>query len=240
MRKELMIVPPEFNLQNARTAFLITDPRLFSIAAAAGILGKKKGTIFNTASVHLLSGVSEPVVIAGPAFGGAAAAVAAETLIANGIRVLIQIGSCGSLCEEHRIGDVIVPDEVLAMDGVALVYGNGRTRFSTSSRLYDLLREAIGFSAGSCTIASTDALFLETPTMLQEMKSIGAEGVEMEFAAVVSVGELRGIETAGALIVSDRPFEIEPAEGFSRKEFKKRCGEFLQTVTGARSLRQSG
>src|SRR4051812_5908798 len=61
----------------------------------------------------------EPLTVQATGMGGPSAAIVVEELIALGARTLIRIGTCGALTDAHSIGELVVPEVALALDGTS-------------------------------------------------------------------------------------------------------------------------
>src|SRR2546421_7201853 len=88
--------------------------------------------------------------------GGPSAAIVAEELIALGARTLVRIGTCGSLVEELRIGDLVPVGSVLAEDGASRALGAGPAVSPEPE-----LAEAVAAAAGRdpATVVSSDLFY---------------------------------------------------------------------------------
>ena len=55
--------------------------------------------------------------------GGPSAAIVFHELAELGVRRAIRVGTCGALSSELRLGDLVVAESALALDGTSKAYG---------------------------------------------------------------------------------------------------------------------
>ena len=131
----------------------------------------------------------ELLTIQATGMGGPSAAIVVEELIALGARTLVRIGTCGALTDAHAIGDLVVPEAALALDGTSRALGaNGRVLPDA-----DL---ALAVDAPRVTAATVDLFYGDPETG-------GADVVEMECATLFRIANLREVRAAAVLGVSD-------------------------------------
>jgi uridine phosphorylase len=121
--------------------------------------------------------------------GGPSAAIVVEELIALGATTFIRIGTCGALTEEHAIGDLVVPEAALALDGTSRGLG-------ADSRVLPDPELAGALHAPRVVAASVDVFYGAPETG-------DADVIEMECATLFQVARLRGVRAAAVLGVSD-------------------------------------
>jgi len=175
---------------------------------------------------------SDQLFLAGPAVGAPMAVMCLEKLIALGAKKVILYGWCGSLREELRALDVLLPTEALSEEGTSAHYtqSEGRQVPDASPSLYKKLAELLAtadFSYQSGKIWTTDAPYRETRTKIAEYAAQGIYGVDMEFSALCTVAAFRGIELAAVMLVSDEIWRQPWQPQFSQKEFKLRSRSLL-------------
>ena len=143
----------------------------------------------------------DPVTVQSTGMGGPSAAIVVEELNELGARTLVRIGTCGSLVEELRTGELVPVGSVLAEDGASRALGAGPAVSPEPE-----LAEAVAAAAARepATIVSSD-LFYDPRRQGKEdsWRDAGAVAVEMEAAAVLRVAELRGVPAACLLGVTD-------------------------------------
>jgi DeoD family purine-nucleoside phosphorylase len=147
-----------------------------------------------------------PVTVQSTGMGGPSAAIVVEELIELGARTFIRIGTCGSLVPELRLGELLAVEAAIAADGASQALGvDGRAEPDA------LLTEAL--EARPATVVSSDLFYDPRPEINERWVEAGAQAIEMEAAAVLSVAARRGVRAACLLAVTD-----ELADGRVRME----------------------
>lgn len=133
-------------------------------------------------------------------------AITTEILCAAGVESLIRIGSCGSLQEDIRIGDLVIVTGALRGEGTTSYYVP--KNFSTLSHpeIVGALTEAakslnVRYHLGS--VFTTDALFQETPELIQELEQQKVSGIDMVTSTFLTVAQVRHKKACAILAVSD-------------------------------------
>lgn len=142
----------------------------------------------------------EPLSIQSTGMGGPSAAIVVEELIALGARRLVRIGTCGALSDELEVGALLAAVDALPADGTSASLGaDGRVAgdLGLTERLVDAGAEPV-------TVATTD-LFYDGRGGAGDWLRSGAAAVEMETATLFRLAELRGVEAAAVLGVTDVP-----------------------------------
>jgi uridine phosphorylase len=193
----------------------------------------------NTAflDLHLFDDTDGTIgVIGGFGIGAPAATSALESLAAIGVRRFVGIGTAGALDRGLDVGDVVVCDRAIRDEGVSHHYlpsalwaepGAALTR-----RLHDSLDAAdlAPQRAGAWTI---DAPFRETVDEARHYAAIGATVVEMEAAALFSVGEVRHVEVASAFAISDSLADGEWVPQFGHPRLHERLARMVPAAVAA-------
>jgi uridine phosphorylase len=169
----------------------------------------------------------EPLTIQSTGMGGPSAAIVLEELCDLGLRHAIRVGTCGALASDLALGDLVVADAALAADGTSQALG-AAARVVCDAALVEALRVAAGAIGGGgasdltaggagCggaadplrarvrvgTVATSDLFYDRDPARARAWVSSGALAVEMEAAALLRVGELRGVAIGCLLAVTD-------------------------------------
>lgn len=133
-------------------------------------------------------------------------AITTEILCAGGVESLIRIGSCGSLQEEIKIGDLIIVTGALRGEGTTSYYVP--KNFSTLSHpeIVRALTEAakglkLRYHLGR--VYTTDALFQETPELIEELEQQRISGIDMVTSTFLTVAQVRHKKAGAILAVSD-------------------------------------
>lgn len=128
---------------------------------------------------------------------GAPACVAGlEEIIALGAKKIVQFGCCGIL-DQSRVGDkIIIPSSAVRDEGTSYHYISGSEEISADPAsiaiaVQCLKRHQIPYVVGK--VWTTDAIYRETQTLIEERKMQGCIAVEMECSASLAVAKFRGI-----------------------------------------------
>ena len=140
----------------------------------------------------------ELLTIQSTGMGGPSAAIVLEELAMLGVKRAIRVGTCGALDGALGLGDLVVAREAIAADGASRALGAGE-RVAASGAL----ASALGAAGAAGLVASADLFYDPDPSRLEAWRAAGALAVEMEAAALFRVGELRGVEVAAVLAVTD-------------------------------------
>lgn len=138
----------------------------------------------------------EPLTIQATGMGGPSAAIVATELAELGARRLVRVGTCGSLVDALRLGDLVVVTEAIAGDGTSRALGAGE-RVAADPELLDALRAGAP-DAASGPVVTTDVFYGPAPD-----GAGAALAVEMEAAAILQVARLRGVAAGCVLAVTD-------------------------------------
>jgi purine-nucleoside phosphorylase len=129
--------------------------------------------------------------------GAPSAAIVIEELAELGVRRAIRVGTCGALHPGLLLGDLLCADAALTGDGISSALGDGVARPDPT------LRERLARDAESVLIASTDFFYEPSPKLREQWVAAGARAVEMEAAALFTLGERLGLGVGCLLVVSD-------------------------------------
>jgi DeoD family purine-nucleoside phosphorylase len=150
----------------------------------------------------------EPMTIQSTGMGGPSAAIVLEELCDLGLTHAIRVGTCGALHGDLGLGDLVVADAALACDGASRALG-AEALVPADARLVAALHAAArhaqldGARVHGGPIATSDLFYERDRTRARAWHEAGALAVEMEAAALLQVGRLRGIRVACLLAVSD-------------------------------------
>jgi len=133
-------------------------------------------------------------------------AITTEILCAGGAESLIRIGSCGSLQEHVKIGDLVIVTGALRGDGTSRYYVP--ENFSTGAHpdIVNALKQAAE-SLGVCChlgrVFTTDALFQETPELIRQLNQQSISSIDMVTSTFLTISQVRGKKAGAVLAVSD-------------------------------------
>src|SRR5712671_5331834 len=155
----------------------------------------------------------KPVSVQGTGMGCPGATIVFEELIQLGCKKLIRVGTCGGLQASHALGDMIVAISAVPADSTAMHLVNNEPHCPTAS--WNIVHEAVHIAKHSDQklhigpIVSSDLFYNPNEGQYERWSKRGVLAVEMEAAALFTVGALHGIETGCLLTVSDIVVEGE-------------------------------
>ena len=148
------------------------------------------------------------------------AAITTEILCAGGVEWLLRIGSCGSLQKKVKIGDLVIVTGARRGEGTSPYYVP--QNFSTLSNS-EIVRALVEAAKSLKTryhlgwVYTTDALFQETPALIEELEQQGIAGIDMVTSAFLTVAQVRGKKAGAIMAVSDEC--LTGAMGFRHPRF---------------------
>ncbi len=162
---------------------------------------------------------NKKITVMSTGIGGPAAAIAIEELAQLGVKTIIRVGTCGSLDRLINIGDVVVAEAALRMDGTTRQYvQEGYPAAASPDVIIALCKaaSALGVRYRSGLSASSDAFYVGegkksfakyTPEysrrLSRDMHNANILCIEMETSTLFTLGRLFGIRTGAALAVID-------------------------------------
>jgi uridine phosphorylase len=133
-------------------------------------------------------------------------AITTEILCGAGAQSLIRVGSCGSLQERVKIGDLLIVTGAVRGDGTSRYYV--AENFSTIA--HPNIVNALCKAADSLNVHyhlgwvfTTDALFQETPELIQQLNEQNVASIDMVTSTFLTIAQVRGKIAGAVLAVSD-------------------------------------
>jgi uridine phosphorylase len=133
-------------------------------------------------------------------------AITTEILCGAGAEALIRVGSCGSLQDNVKIGDLVIVTGALRGDGTSRYYV--AENFSTVAHgdIVNALKQAaddlkVRYHLG--WIFTTDALFQETPELIHQLNQQNVSSIDMVTSTFLTISQVRGKKAGAVLAVSD-------------------------------------
>ncbi len=154
-----------------------------------------------------------PVSVQGTGMGCPGATIVFEELIQLGCKKLMRVGTCGGLQAHHALGDLIVALSAVPADATATHLVGGEPHCPTAS--WQLVHDAVhvakeaGQEMHVGPIVSSDLFYNPDDGQYERWSRRGVLAVEMEAAALFTVGALRGVQAGCLLTVSDIVVEGE-------------------------------
>jgi DeoD family purine-nucleoside phosphorylase len=154
-----------------------------------------------------------PVSVQGTGMGCPGATIVFEELVQLGAKKLLRVGTCGGLQPHHALGDLIVAISAVPADSTAMHLVGNEPHCPTAS--WELIHGAVHVAkeieqpmhVGS--IVSSDLFYNPDDGQYERWSKRGVLAVEMEAAALFTVGALRGVQAGCLLTVSDIVVEGE-------------------------------
>lgn len=185
---------------------LIPGPRERSQMILGGLEDTRKAFAFLDYEAHTGSHKGKRITVANGGRYAADTAITTELLCAAGVESLIRIGSCGGLQKKVRIGDLVIVTAALRGEGTTPYYVP--KNFSTVAHP-DIVR-ALVEAAKSLKVRyhlgwvyTTDALFQETPDLIDGLEQQGISCIDMVTSAFLTVAQVRNKKAGAILAVSD-------------------------------------
>lgn len=132
--------------------------------------------------------------------------ITTEILCGAGAQSLIRVGSCGSLQEHVKIGDLVIVTGAMRGDGTTGYYVPKNFSTVAHPEIVRALRGAadslnVRYHLG--WIFTTDALFQETPELIQELNEQNISSIDMVTATFLTIAQVRQKKAGAILAVSD-------------------------------------
>ncbi len=133
-------------------------------------------------------------------------AITTELLCAGGVQSLIRIGSCGSLNSKVKIGDLVVVTGAVRGEGTTPYYVPRSFSTVADLEIVGALKKAAKSLKARVHLGwvyTTDALFRETPELLEELNQQGIVAIDMVTSAFLTVAQVCNKKAGAILAVSD-------------------------------------
>lgn len=133
-------------------------------------------------------------------------AITTEILCAAGAQSLIRVGSCGSLQAQVKIGDLVIVTGALRGEGTTKYYVP--ESFSTTAHpdivaALQKAAESLNLRYHLGWIFTTDALFQETPELIQQLNAQNVLTIDMVTSTFLTIAQVREKKAGAILAVSD-------------------------------------
>jgi len=176
--------------------------------------------------LHLFHAADRPPFGAVTAAKGAPMAAAqVEELAALGFEQLWLVGPVGHPSRAEApilpVGDLVVATAALVYEGTSPHYQPGVERQHTDPAMVERLRRSLdqnGRAGHVGVVATTDGLYRETASFLQEVIDRGATAIDMELSAMLTACRATGLRLAALFVISDvvhlkRGWELSTSPG---------------------------
>ena len=153
------------------------------------------------------------VSVQGTGMGCPGATIVFEELVQLGVKKLVRVGTCGGLQPHHALGDLIVALSAVPADSTAMHLVANEPHCPTAS--WSIIHGAVHVAKEMKQpmhvgpIVSSDLFYNPDGGQYGRWSDRGVLAVEMEAAALFTVGALRKVESGCLLTVSDIVVEGE-------------------------------
>jgi uridine phosphorylase len=133
-------------------------------------------------------------------------AITTEILCGAGAQSLIRVGSCGSLQENVKIGDLVIVTGALRGEGTSRYYVAENFSTTAHADIVNALKaaaESLKARYHLGRIFTTDALFQETPELIQQLNEQNISSIDMVTSTFLTIAQVRGKIAGAVLAVSD-------------------------------------
>jgi len=185
----------------------------------------------------------EEMSVTSTGIGSPSAAIAVEELASVGAQNLIRVGSCGAIHPDVSIGDLIISDGAVRLEGTSGEYAmQGYPAAADYEVVLALVTaaERLGYEYHVGKTATTDSFYvgqerkgfggylpMEKEGIVEELRRFGVLNFEMEASAVMTVSDIYNLRSGAICTVyADRD------EGEFQVEGEKRASE-VATVAAA-------
>jgi uridine phosphorylase len=185
----------------------------------------------------------QPVTLMAPALGAPYAVMVLEKLVALGARMVLALGWCGSLQSGLAIGDLVLPSTTVSTEGTSRHYPLNGAPPDPDPGLCGVLRGLLAASDHPWQegpVWSTDGFYRETAPLVQGYQAQGVLGVDMEMAALFTVGRFRQVPVAGLLVVSDELASLQWHPGYRSERFRRARDQAARLVLAAAAQWEGG
>src|SRR3989338_5288441 len=132
--------------------------------------------------------------------------ITTEILCNAKVKAMIRLGSCGSLSDKIKVGDLVIVSTALSGEGVTPYYVDEHFKIQSDRELTNQLIEiakASGLNVHVGKVWSTDAILRETKEVVNKVIEQGAVAVDMVSSAFLTICQTYRIPAAVILAVSD-------------------------------------
>ena len=133
-------------------------------------------------------------------------AMTTEILCAAGAESLIRLGTCGSLQDHVKIGDLVIVTGAIRGEGATSYYVPRSFSTVADPQIVRALQQAAESLQARCHLGwifTTDALFQETPELIQELNEQNVSSIDMVTSTFLTLAQLRQKRAGAILAVSD-------------------------------------
>lgn len=223
------------------------DPSSFSspLGVRDGVVCLVRGLYDSAVSLHALGDrpdapafngskagkLADGYVLVLSAVGAPALSMVMEEMISSGVKRMLILGIAGTISNDCRIGDVVVPTWGIREEGTSYHYLPADEEVRPSPGMLSSVRRAFSdlkFVEGG--VWSVDAPYRETKGKVDSYSAKGAVAVEMECTAAMAIAKHRGIDLACVLGISDELTGDTWKMGFESEELVHTMAEICRRI----------
>jgi uridine phosphorylase len=185
----------------------------------------------------------QAITLIAPALGAPYAVMVLEKLIALGARLVLALGWCGSLQPHLASGDLVLPTTAVSTEGTSRHYPLEGQPMAPDPGLVQVLRGLMETTESRWqegAVWSTDGFYRETVELVRHYQGQGVLGVDMEMAALFTLGRFRRVPVAGLLVVSDELATLHWNPGYRSEVFRRARDAAARLVLKAAAQRDGG
>lgn len=185
---------------------LVPGPRERAAKLRRALEDPRKSLAFQDYEMHTGTLGAERVTVGNGGRYSADTAITTELLCAAGVETLVRVGSCGSLQETVKLGDIVIATGAVRGDGASPRYVPEDFATLPHPRVVEALARAadsLKVPVHRGRVFTTDALFCETPELLSELEQQRLTAIDMVTSAFLTVAQVRNARAGAVLAVSD-------------------------------------
>lgn len=185
---------------------LVPGPRERAASMRAALDNPVRTLSFLDYEMHTGTIGSTAVTVGNGGRYSADTAITTDLLCAAGVETLIRVGTCGSLQNNIHVGDIVVVTGAIRGDGASPYYVPRDFSTRAAPRVVAALiraAEVLGLPVHTGRVFTTDALFRETPELLEDLEQQNTAAIDMVTATFLTVSQVRNRCAGAILAVSD-------------------------------------
>ena len=185
---------------------LVPGPRDRAAKLRRALGNPRKALAFQDYEMHTGTLGPHRVTVGNGGRYSADTAITTELLCAGGVETLVRVGSCGSLQETVKLGDIVIATGAVRGDGASPRYVSEDFDTLSHPRVAEALARAadsLGVPVHHGRVFTTDALFRETPELLSDLEQQQITAIDMVTATFLTVAQVKNARAGAILAVSD-------------------------------------
>lgn len=174
----------------------------------------------------------QKVLVISTGIGGPSTTICLEELVKNGADTFIRIGSCASVSKEVEIGDVVIPNGAVRMDGASYHYAKKEFPAVPNFQLLTNLVEAtnkLGYNPKVGVTITKDSFYTQTEPdskpIGDELKfrwnsyiKTGATNTAMEEASLFIAGSSLNVRTGSVLVSATNHVNLRDSRLYTEED----------------------